>query len=46
MYCKIIEEVCRDPLGEIQFKKMVGKQNGSGERSVKSLGWSRDFPMV
>ncbi len=21
MYCKIIEEVCREPLGEIQFEK-------------------------
>jgi hypothetical protein len=28
MYFKIIEEVCREPLGEIQFeKKMAGKQN-------------------
>jgi hypothetical protein len=33
MYCKIIEKVCREPLGEIQFeKKMVGKQNGRGPR--------------
>jgi hypothetical protein len=35
MYCKSIEEVCKGPLGEIQLeKKMAGKQNGRGARSV------------
>jgi hypothetical protein len=34
MYCKIIEEVCREPLAEIQFEKKVGKQNGRGARSL------------
>jgi hypothetical protein len=34
MYCKIIEEVCREPLGEIQFEKMPGKQNGRGARTL------------
>jgi hypothetical protein len=46
MYCKIIE-VCREPLGEVQFeKKMAGKQNGRGEGLYRTLGWSRDFPRV
>jgi hypothetical protein len=26
MYCKIIEEVCREPLGEIQFEKKNGRK--------------------
>ncbi len=26
MYCKIFEEVCREPLGEIQFEK-IWRQN-------------------
>jgi hypothetical protein len=36
MYGKIIEEVCREPLGEIQYslKKMVPKQNRRGARSL------------
>jgi hypothetical protein len=35
MYCKIIEEVCREPLGEIQLeKKIAGKQNDRGARSL------------
>jgi hypothetical protein len=47
MYCKIIEEVCREPLCEIQLeKKMVGKQKGMGAKSFGTLGWSRDFPRV
>jgi hypothetical protein len=41
MYCKIIEEVCRESLGEIQFEKMAGKQNGrgGGQGLYRSLGW-------
>jgi hypothetical protein len=48
MYCKIIEKVCREPLGEIQFEKMMGKQNGRGARPLycRTLGWSRDFSRV
>jgi hypothetical protein len=35
MYCKITEEVCREPLGEIQLeKKTVAKQNGRDARSL------------
>jgi hypothetical protein len=35
MYCKIIEEVYREPLGEIQFeKKWREKQNGRGARPL------------
>jgi hypothetical protein len=35
MYCKIIVEVCREPLGEKQFeKKMAEKQNERGARSL------------
>jgi hypothetical protein len=30
MYCKIIEEVCREPLGEIQFLKNGGKTKWKG----------------
>jgi hypothetical protein len=45
LYCKIIEEACREPLGEILFeKKMAGKQNGRGQSLYRTLGWSRDFP--
>jgi hypothetical protein len=46
MYCKIIEEVCREPLGEIQFEKNGGKTNGRGASLYGTLGWSRDFPRV
>jgi hypothetical protein len=34
MYCKIIEEACREALGEIQFEKNGGKQNGRGAKSL------------
>jgi hypothetical protein len=35
MHCNIIEEACREPLGEIQFEKRVAaKQNGRGPRSL------------
>jgi hypothetical protein len=30
MYCKIIEEGFREPLGDIQFQKMAEKQNVRG----------------
>jgi hypothetical protein len=30
MYCKIIEEVCREPLGEIQFEKNGGENKMEG----------------
>jgi hypothetical protein len=30
MYCKIIEEVCREPLGEIQFEQIGGKTKWKG----------------
>ncbi len=30
MYCKIIEEACREPLGEIQFEKIGGKKKMEG----------------
>jgi hypothetical protein len=33
MYCKIIEEVYREPLGEIQFEKKGWKNMGGGARS-------------
>jgi hypothetical protein len=46
MYCKIIEEVCREPLGEIQFEKHGTKKIEGGQGLYRTLGWSRDFSMV
>jgi hypothetical protein len=47
MYCKIIEEVCREPLGEIQFeKKWRENKKEGGQGLYGTLGWSRDFPRV
>jgi hypothetical protein len=50
MYCKIIEKVCRKLENTWIIyslkKKMVGKLNGRGARSVRTLGWSMDFPRV
>jgi hypothetical protein len=46
MYCKIIEEVCREPLGEIQFEKNGGKTNEGGQGLYRTLGWRRDFSRV
>jgi hypothetical protein len=50
MYCKIIEEVCREPLGEIQFEKNGGKNKMEGGQGLyRTLGWSkrsRDFSRV
>jgi hypothetical protein len=47
MYCKIIEEVCREPLGEIQFfKKWRENKIEGGQGLYRTLGWSRDFPRV
>ncbi len=44
MYCKIIEVVCREPLGEIQLERENKMKGGQG--LYRSLGWSRDFPRV
>ncbi len=39
MYCKIIEEVCREPLGEIQFdKKWWQNKMEGGKVFIKLLG--------
>jgi hypothetical protein len=47
MYCKIIEEVCREPLGEIQFEKKWRKNKMEGGQGLyRTLGWSRDFSRV
>jgi hypothetical protein len=47
MYCKIIEEVCREPLGEIQFeKKWQLSKMERGQGLYRTLGWSRDFSRV
>jgi hypothetical protein len=44
MYCKIIEEVCREPLGETQFeKKWPQNKIEGGQGLYRTLGWSRDF---
>jgi hypothetical protein len=39
MYCKIFEEVCREPLGEIQFEKIwwQNKMEG-GKVFIEPLG--------
>jgi hypothetical protein len=44
MYCKIIEEDCREPLGDIQFEKNGKKTKWKGNKVFLTLGWSRDFP--
>ncbi len=44
MYCKIIEEDCREPLGDIQFEKNGRKTKWKGNKVFLTLGWSRDFP--
>jgi hypothetical protein len=47
MCCKIIEEVCREPLGEIQFeKKWRENKKEGGQGLYGTLGWSRGFPRV
>jgi hypothetical protein len=47
MYSKIIEEVCREPLGEIQFEKKWRENKMEGGQGLyRTLGWSRDFPRV
>jgi hypothetical protein len=47
MYCKIIEEVCREPLGEIQLEKKWRENKMEGGQGVyRTLGWSRDFLRV
>jgi hypothetical protein len=39
MYCKIIEEVCREPLGEIQFEKNARKTKWKGGKDlIEPLG--------
>jgi hypothetical protein len=39
MYCKIIEEVCREPLGEIQFEKKWRKTRRKGGKVfIEPLG--------
>jgi hypothetical protein len=47
MYCKIIEKVCRELLGEIQFEKKWRENKMEGGQGLYgTLGWSRDFPRV
>jgi hypothetical protein len=44
MYCTIIEEVYREPLGEIQFEKKWRQNKMKGGQDLyRALGWSRDF---
>jgi hypothetical protein len=40
MYCKTIEEACREALGEIQFEKMVENKMGGGQSryTIELLG--------
>ncbi len=46
MYSKIIDEFCREPLGEILFEKNGGKIKWKEGKAFicRTLGWSRDFP--
>jgi hypothetical protein len=37
MYCNIIQEACRESLGEISLKKMAGKQNRRGKVFIVPL---------
>jgi hypothetical protein len=47
MYCKIIEAVCRELLGEIQVEKKWRENKMKGGQGLnRTLGWSRDFPRV
>jgi hypothetical protein len=47
MYCKIIEEVCREPLGEVQFEKNGGKTKWKGGKVfIEPLGGVEIFPRV
>jgi hypothetical protein len=47
MYCKIIEEVCREPLGEILFEQKWREHKMEGGQGLyRTLGWSRDFLKV
>jgi hypothetical protein len=44
MYCKILEEVCREPLGEIQFEKNGGiKKWKGGKVFIEPLGGAEIF---
>jgi hypothetical protein len=39
MYCKIIEEVCREPLGEVQFEKIWRENKMEGRKVfIEPLG--------
>jgi hypothetical protein len=47
MYCKIIEEACREPLGKIKFENEWWENKMEGGQGLhRILGWSRDFPRV
>jgi hypothetical protein len=47
MYCKIIEEVSREPLVEIQFEKKWWQNKMEGGQGLyRTLMWSRDFSRV
>jgi hypothetical protein len=44
MYCKITEEVCREPLGEIQFEKKIAKTKWKGGKVfIEPLGGVETF---
>jgi hypothetical protein len=47
MYCKVIEKVWRDPLGEILFEKKLWENKIEGGQGLyRTLGLSRDCPRV
>jgi hypothetical protein len=47
MYCKIIQEVFREPWGEIQIEKKWRENKMEGGQGLyRNVGWSRDFPKV
>jgi hypothetical protein len=48
MYCKVIEEVCRESLGETQCikKGRKAKWEEAEDFDCRTLWWSVDFPRV
>jgi hypothetical protein len=46
MYCKIINSVSREPVGEIKLNKKLGYKRGSRTKSNHCVEYSSEFPEV
>jgi hypothetical protein len=46
MYCKIIKDVCREPLGEIQFEKKCRQNKTESLGGVEIFQGSVENPLI